>query len=82
MTSMLINSTIKPTVLARNMIHTVEHSTCGPIKLVNTPLKFAENGPTIRSPPPTLGQHTNEILTEMGFSMKHIDEMKASGMVA
>lgn len=64
------------------MIQTVEHSTCGPIKLVNTPLKFAEDGPTIRSPPPTLGQHTDEVLTELGFDAKRIDEMKSLGIVA
>ncbi|KAG8167675.1 hypothetical protein KVR01_003364 [Diaporthe batatas] len=46
--------------LARNMVIEVDHGDCGPIKLVNTPMKFSESKPGLRSPPPTLGQHTDE----------------------
>ncbi|KAK2614094.1 hypothetical protein N8I77_000952 [Diaporthe amygdali] len=48
--------------LARNMVIEVDHEDCGPIKLVNTPMKFSESKPGLRSPPPTLGQHTDEVL--------------------
>ncbi|KAK9329908.1 CoA-transferase family III domain-containing protein [Lipomyces starkeyi] len=44
-----------PQVLARNMIAVVEHPTCGPLKLVNTPIKYSAAKPTIREAPPTLG---------------------------
>ncbi|KAI9791315.1 MAG: hypothetical protein M1816_004096 [Peltula sp. TS41687] len=52
-------------VLARNMVVQVDHPTCGPIKLVNTPLKYSDFDPSIRLPPPTLGQHTNQILRDI-----------------
>lgn len=50
--------------IARNMVIEVEHEDCGPMKLVNTPMKFSEATPGLRSPPPTLGQHTDEVLRE------------------
>ncbi|KAI4121111.1 MAG: hypothetical protein LQ338_006559 [Usnochroma carphineum] len=50
-------------VLARDMVKEVEHPTCGPMKLVNTPVKYSHSEPSIRTAPPTLGQHTDEILS-------------------
>ena len=47
------------------MVKEVEHPICGPMKLVNTPIKYSHARPGIRSAPPTLGQHTSEILHGM-----------------
>lgn len=59
-----IEKTFKhPQAEHRKMIETVEHSTCGDIKLVGLPVKYSEVGTSIRLPPPTLGQHTQELLT-------------------
>ncbi|KAK3899689.1 CoA-transferase family III domain-containing protein [Staphylotrichum tortipilum] len=49
---------------ARGMVVEVEHGDCGPIRMVNTPVKYSESTPGIRTPPPTLGQHTDEVLRE------------------
>jgi len=70
-------------VLARDMIKIVEHDTCGPIKLVNTPVKYSEFTPGIRSSPPTLGQHTQEVLQGiLGLNEAELNELKAAGVVA
>ncbi|THW56919.1 formyl-coenzyme A transferase [Aureobasidium pullulans] len=69
-------------VLARNMVHEIDHPTCGPIKLVNTPVKFSESAPSIRTAPPTLGQHTQEVLIGLGYSEKQVKEFRDSGVVA
>lgn len=70
-------------VLARNMVKEIEHPTCGPMKLVNTPVKFSYSTPSIRTPPPLLGQHTDEVLREIvGMDEKAIKELKAEGIVA
>lgn len=69
-------------VLARDMVTEIEHPTCGPMKLVNTPVKYSVSKPTIRSAPPTLGQHTDEVLTELGFSKAEIETFKSEGSVA
>ncbi|CAE7216024.1 hypothetical protein PTNB73_07972 [Pyrenophora teres f. teres] len=70
-------------ILARNMVKEVEHPACGPIKLVNTPVKWSESKPEIRLPPPTLGQHTNEILGDtLGMSKDEVEGLRAEGVVA
>ncbi|KAL1650277.1 hypothetical protein SLS58_001088 [Diplodia intermedia] len=70
-------------VLARNMVAEVEHPACGPIKLVNTPVKYSFSEPSIRTPPPTLGQHTDEVLREMvGLSEADIESLRSEGVVA
>ena len=69
-------------VLARNMVQTVNHPACGPIKLVGPPVKFSVTPPSIRSPPPTLGQHTDEVLRELlRLDDAHIERLKAEGVV-
>ncbi|KAK5016571.1 hypothetical protein LTR39_002014 [Cryomyces antarcticus] len=70
-------------VLARDMVKEVEHPTCGPIKLVNTPVKYSFSTPSIRTPPPTLGQHTDEILTDvLGMSDSDVKSLRSEGVVA
>ncbi|KAK8085501.1 hypothetical protein PG997_006772 [Apiospora hydei] len=59
---------------ARNMVVEMEHSECGPIRMVNTPVKYSESTPSIRTPPPTLGQHTDEVLGGiLGFKPSEIE---------
>lgn len=70
-------------VLARGMVKEVEHPACGPMKLVNTPVKFSYSEPSIRTPPPLLGQHTDEVLREIvGMSDLDIRSLKNEGVVA
>ncbi|KAF3491488.1 uncharacterized protein GIQ15_01005 [Arthroderma uncinatum] len=70
-------------VLAREMVQEVDHPDCGPIKLVNTPVKYSHATPGIRTPPPTLGQHTDEVLRNiMGYNKEKIAQLKAEGIVS
>ena len=67
---------------ARNMVVEVEHEQCGPIKMVNSPVKYSEAKPRARTPPPTLGQHTDEVLREhLGLGSDHIRDLRARGVV-
>ncbi|QPG99518.1 hypothetical protein C2857_001974 [Epichloe festucae Fl1] len=67
---------------ARNMVVEMNHEACGPIKMVNTPVKFSETQPSIRSVPPMLGQHTDEVLEEhLGLSKSDISALKEQGVV-
>lgn len=70
-------------VQARNMITEIDHPSCGPMKLVSPPVKYSDSKPSIRTPPPTLGQHTDELLGEMlGMSKEEVEGLKAEGVVA
>ncbi|KAF2199960.1 CoA-transferase family III [Delitschia confertaspora ATCC 74209] len=69
-------------VLARNMIDVVEHPVCGKIKLVNHPVKYSRAEPRIRTPPPLLGEHTEEVLREVvGLKDGEIRELGKGGIV-
>lgn len=70
-------------VQARNMVTEIEHPDCGPMKLVSPPVKYSFSEPSIRSPPPTLGQHTDELLAGvLGLSPEEITSLKSEGIVA
>jgi succinate--hydroxymethylglutarate CoA-transferase len=65
------------------MVTEVDHPACGPMKLVNTPVKYSYSTPSIRTPPPTLGQHTDEVLRSLlGMSSEEIKSLKVDGVVA
>ena len=63
------------TVLARNMIQEIDHPACGPLKLINTPVKYSYSTPGIRIPPPTLGQDTDIVLKDILH--KNEDDIKS-----
>ncbi len=70
-------------VLARNMVTEIDHPACGPLKMVNTPVKYSYSTPGIRSPPPLLGEHTDEVLREvLGSSEEEIEQLRREGVLA
>ncbi|KAK9446548.1 CoA-transferase [Limtongia smithiae] len=78
----LLDTVTHPHVLARNMIKDIDHPSCGPMKLINTPVKYSYSTPGIRTPPPTLGQHTDEILGGvLGLGDEEIKTLRDEGVV-
>ncbi|KAL8732112.1 MAG: hypothetical protein Q9181_004065, partial [Wetmoreana brouardii] len=70
-------------VLARDMVKEIEHLTCGPMKMVNTPVKYSDSEPSIRTAPPTLGQHSEEILAGiLGLGKEEIRGLREKGVVS
>ncbi|MHB8771345.1 MAG: CaiB/BaiF CoA transferase family protein [Syntrophales bacterium] len=58
-----------------------DHREYGPIKMLNNPIKLSETKAANTRPAPRLGEHTEEILKELGYSVGAIQAMKAAGAV-
>ncbi|MEL6149670.1 MAG: CoA transferase [Chloroflexota bacterium] len=61
-----------PQVAHNNLIQEIDHPKAGRIKVVGVPVEFSETPGTIRIAPPTVGQHTDDILKEVGFDNEQI----------
>ena len=71
-----------PHTVARDMIETVEHSTIGALKMLGIPFKFSDTACSVRRAPPTLGQHSDEILAgELGLDAKAIAELRQAKVI-
>jgi len=71
-----------PQVLHREMLIEIEHPTIGRIKQIGIPIKFSEMPLKIKTPPPLLSQHTNEILQNwLGYSIDEINKLKKEDVI-
>jgi crotonobetainyl-CoA:carnitine CoA-transferase CaiB-like acyl-CoA transferase len=71
-----------PQIQHNNMIVTTNHPTLGPVDVTGVPIRFYDTPGSIRRHPPLLGEHTREILEEVGYSPEDIDALAAAGLVA
>ena len=71
-----------PQVQAREMMVETEHPVAGRVKNIGIPIKLSETPGQFQRPAPALGQHTDEVLTELGCSPTEIDKLRGSGVVA
>lgn len=70
-----------PQVIARKMVIDVEHPEKGKIKIARMPICFSETVPEIKLQAPMLGEHTNEILKELGYSDAEISQLAEKGII-
>ncbi len=70
-----------PQIAARQMVAEVDHPTVGRTKVIGSPVKLSETPSSVRTPPPVLGQHTEALLTELGYDRQSIEDLRAAGVV-
>ena len=70
-----------PQMLARGMIIDIEHPVDGKIKNLAFPVKFSDAPYSVKTPPPAFGQHTEEILKQLGYSVSDMEELKKNGTI-
>jgi crotonobetainyl-CoA:carnitine CoA-transferase CaiB-like acyl-CoA transferase len=70
-----------PQIRHNEMIVSIEHATEGTVDVTNIPIKFFGTPGGVRLPPPTLGQHTDEILAELGYDANEIEALAESKIV-
>jgi len=71
-----------PQVLARGMIGEVKHPTSGTVRTIGCPVRLTATPPQVRTAPPLLGQHTDDVLAELGVDQERLAALRASGAVA
>jgi crotonobetainyl-CoA:carnitine CoA-transferase CaiB-like acyl-CoA transferase len=70
-----------PQTAARRMVETVDHPTIGELKMLGIPFKFSGTPAAVRCAPPSLGQHTDEILGELGMDAAAVAKLRAEKVV-
>jgi crotonobetainyl-CoA:carnitine CoA-transferase CaiB-like acyl-CoA transferase len=67
--------------VARDMVTTVRHPEVEQLDLLGIPFRFAATPASIRRPAPLLGEHTDEVLAELGVTSAEIAGLRANGVI-
>ncbi len=70
-----------PQTRARRPFVKISHPVAGEIELVDTPVKFGKARVGARGPAPELGQHTEEVLLESGYTWDDIARVREEGVI-
>ncbi|MBM3679064.1 MAG: CoA transferase [Actinobacteria bacterium] len=69
-----------PHLAAVGFFRTMEHPSEGPIRVMDVPSRWSETPPTFRRHAPRLGEHSVEVLREIGYGEEEIELMLADGV--
>ena len=77
----ILTAFASPEAMALGMASEVEHPSLGLIRQVGIPLEFGSTPGAIRSAPPLLGEHTDEVLGELGYGREEIELLRDTAVV-
>ena len=69
-----------PQVVHRKMVTEFDDAKKGKMKLLSSPIKMSETPPDIRKAPADFGEHTEEVLKELGFQEIEMAEKRRGGV--
>jgi formyl-CoA transferase len=70
-----------PAVRHHDLVHEYEHPEVGRLRMMGQPLLFTETPTRDPGPPPTLGQHTDAVLRELGYTDADVAALRARGVL-
>ena len=70
-----------PQALANSFFVDVAHPIAEQMRLVNSPVRFHQNPSSISKSAPALGEHTEEILADLGFDEPRVRRLKEEGVI-
>jgi len=70
-----------PQLRARGMVAEVPHPLLGAVRTIGNPIKLGASPVSYRRPPPLLGEHSAEILRELGYSESDVADFRARGVI-
>jgi succinate---hydroxymethylglutarate CoA-transferase len=71
-----------PHVKEIGLVNTLKHSVAGDVKVVGPPVVYSDSANSARTAPPTLGQHTDEVLKDiLGYDEKKIEELRSKKII-
>lgn len=65
--------------VAREMVLTIDHPVEGKTRALGFPVKLSGTPQQVRHPAPLLGQHTEQVMGEIGLSAQRIDALRQAG---
>ncbi len=68
-------------VLENDFVTSVDHPLMGPVRMVGPMIQMSDTPLAAQGPSPTLGQHTDEVLRELGYDDARIDALRAAGVL-
>ena len=71
-----------PQLNQRNMFVEMEHPGIGPVTFTNTPIKMSRTQGGAKGVQPDAGEHTTELLSELGLDAARIEALRAKSVVA
>ena len=75
---------VSPQVAERHFFQGFTQEECGLDRDIRVPMaafQFKDGGPKLRSPPPRIGQHTEDILQELGYTKEQISDYSDAGII-